>query len=122
MKKILQKIREEKGKLVFTYSLVILAMVFWGFSFIWTKMLLHDLKPISIITFRLLISVIFLIIVGISIKRLQKLKFEDVGLIVLLAFMEPFMYFLGETNGLKYVSATISSILIALIPVSQGTS
>jgi drug/metabolite transporter (DMT)-like permease len=117
MKKIVQKVREAKGKLVFTYSLVILAMVFWGFSFIWTKMLLHDLKPISIITLRLIISVTFLIIVGISIKRLQKLKLEDVGLIALLAFMEPFMYFLGETNGLKYVSATISSILIALIPL-----
>jgi len=92
-------------------------MLFWGLSFIWTKMLLKDLKPISIITFRLMISSGFLIVVGILMKKLQHLKLEDIGLVAVLAFLEPFMYFLGETNGLKYVSATISAILIALIPL-----
>jgi len=106
-----------KGKLVFTYSLVILAMLFWGFSFIWTKMLLEHLKPFSIITLRLIISSVFLLITGLAIKKLQKIKKEDFGLFVLLAFIEPFLYFIGETNGLKHCSATISAVLIALIPL-----
>jgi len=117
MQRIKSKIHEAKGKLVFTYLLVLLAMLFWGFSFIWTKMLLADLKPISIITLRLLLSSIFLIIVGLSIQKLQRIKREDIALLAFLAFLEPFMYFLGETNGLNYVSATISSVLIALIPL-----
>jgi len=112
MQRIKSKIHEAKGKLVFTYLLVLLAMLFWGFSFIWTKMLLADLKPISIITLRLLLSSIFLIIVGLSIQKLQRIKREDIALLAFLAFLEPFMYFLGETNGLNYVSATISSVLI----------
>jgi len=117
MQRIKNKFAKAKGTLVFTYFLVILAMFFWGFSFIWTKMLLVDLKPISIITFRLIIAVCFLLIVGTLIKKLQKLKPEDIGLFLFLAFLEPFMYFLGETNGLKYVNATISSVLIGLIPL-----
>jgi drug/metabolite transporter (DMT)-like permease len=64
-----------------------------------------------------MISSGFLIVVGILMKKLQHLKLEDIGLVAVLAFLEPFMYFLGETNGLKYVSATISAILIALIPL-----
>jgi drug/metabolite transporter (DMT)-like permease len=64
-----------------------------------------------------MLSVCFLLVAGSLIKRLQKLKIEDIGLIAILAFLEPFMYFLGETNGLKYVSATISSVLIGLIPL-----
>ena len=117
IKKIKTKIVEAKGKLVVTYFLIILAMIFWGFSFIWTKMLLFSLKPISIITLRLIISASFLIVSGLLIKSLQKMKLSDLALIGLLAFLEPFMYFLGETNGLNYVSATISSVLIALIPL-----
>jgi drug/metabolite transporter (DMT)-like permease len=108
---------ENKGKLVFTYALVILAMLFWGFSFIWTKMLLEHLKPFSIITLRLILSSGFLIVVGLLIKKLQKIKREDFGLFILLAFLEPFLYFIGETNGLNECSATISAVLIALIPL-----
>jgi drug/metabolite transporter (DMT)-like permease len=117
MKRIKRKIIEVKGKLITTYCAIFLAMIFWGFSFIWTKMLLLQMEPISIITLRLIISSFFLFAAGFLIKKIQKLKFEDIGLFLFLAFLEPFMYFLGETYGLKYVSATISSVLIALIPL-----
>ena len=35
----------------------------------------------------------------------------------MLAFFEPFFYFLGESFGLTYVSATVCSVLISTIPV-----
>ena len=35
----------------------------------------------------------------------------------MLALFEPFFYFLGESFGLTYVSATVCSVLISLIPV-----
>jgi drug/metabolite transporter (DMT)-like permease len=117
MKRIKQKIHEAKGKLVFTYTLMLLAMIFWSFSFIWTKMLLKELNPISIITIRLMLSSFFLVIAGLAIGKLQKLKLNDLPYFLLLVLFEPFLYFLGETNGLRYVSATVSSILIALIPL-----
>jgi drug/metabolite transporter (DMT)-like permease len=117
MRSLRNKIKEPKGKIVVTYLAVILAMLFWGFSFIWTKMLLEDLKPVTIIFLRLVISTGFLLLAGLVIKKLQKIEKKDFGLLLFLAFLEPFMYFLGETNGLNHVSATVSSVLIALIPL-----
>jgi drug/metabolite transporter (DMT)-like permease len=35
----------------------------------------------------------------------------------MLALFEPFLYFLGESFGLTYVSATVGSVLISTIPV-----
>jgi drug/metabolite transporter (DMT)-like permease len=35
----------------------------------------------------------------------------------MLALFEPFFYFLGESFGLTYVSATVCSVLISIIPV-----
>jgi drug/metabolite transporter (DMT)-like permease len=117
MNTLRHKIRDPKHKLLITYIAVIMAMLFWGFSFIWTKMLLEHLKPVSIITLRLIISVAFLVIVGTIIRKLQRLDLKDIKLIAFVAFLEPFLYFLGETNGLNHVSATASSVLIATIPL-----
>ena len=36
---------------------------------------------------------------------------------LMLALFEPFLYFLGESFGLTYVSATVGSVLISTIPV-----
>ena len=38
-------------------------------------------------------------------------------LFLMLALFEPFFYFLGESYGLTYVSATVCSVLISTIPV-----
>ena len=35
----------------------------------------------------------------------------------MLATFEPFLYFIGESFGLTYVSATVCSVLISTIPV-----
>jgi len=92
-------------------------MLFWGLSFIGTKFALQTLNPFSIVLIRLLISGAFLIILGKSLKVLEKIKREHLHWFIILAFFEPFLYFIGETYGLKYVSPTIGSILIATIPL-----
>jgi len=108
---------EIKRKLFITYIAIFIAMIFWGVSFIWTKLLLNFYQPITIITLRLIISSLFLILFGILFKRLQSVKTQDIGSFVLLALFQPFLYFIGETIGLNYVSATISSVLISTIPL-----
>ncbi len=108
---------ENKKKFIFTYTAMFLATLFWGFSFIWTKKVLNFYEPFTIILLRLIISASFLFVVGKVFKKIQPLKLKDLKLIVLLAFFEPFLYFIGEAYGLKYVSATVSSVLIATIPL-----
>ena len=92
-------------------------MLFWGLSFIGTKYSLQTLQPISIVLVRLIISCSFLIILGKLLGELNKLKKKHLLWFIILAFFEPFLYFIGETYGLKYVTPTIGSILISTIPL-----
>jgi len=99
------------------YGGLLLAMIFWGMSFIGTKYSLNTLNPISIVLIRLIISCISLILLGKILKVLNPIKRTHLRWFIILAFFEPFLYFIGETYGLKYVSPTIGSILISTIPL-----
>lgn len=92
-------------------------MIFWAFSFIWFKIANETFRPLTIIIIRLIISVIlltaFIYLTGNSVK----IKKKDRKLFFLLAMFEPFLYFLGESFGLTYVSATTGSVIISTIPV-----
>ncbi|PLW97013.1 MAG: EamA family transporter [Marinilabiliales bacterium] len=99
------------------YILVILSMVFWGMTFVWTKIVLDYWEPVTIILFRLIVSSAiifgFLKLFG----RVQKVSKKDYGLFLLSAVFNPFIYFIGENYGVKHSSATVSAVIIATIPV-----
>ncbi len=99
------------------YGGLLLATIFWGMSFIGTKYCLAVLNPISIVLIRLVFSVVFLVLLGKWLDLLDKIKPKHWKWFIILAFFEPFLYFMGETYGLKYVSATIGSIIISTIPL-----
>jgi EamA-like transporter family. len=51
-------------------------------------------------------------------KKLQKLNLKDFLLMCLMAFFEPFIYFIGETYGMKATgSAVLTAVIIATIPI-----
>lgn len=99
------------------YGAIILSMIFWSFSFIWFKMANEFYRPVTIIFFRLLIAVIILTIYLTLTDKFVKIKKRDRKLFFLLALFEPFLYFLGESHGLTYVSSTTGSVIISTIPV-----
>jgi drug/metabolite transporter (DMT)-like permease len=100
-----------------THIIVILAMIFWGMSFIWSKIVFETYDQITTIFFRLIISVValflFMTIAGIRI-RIDK---KDLKYFVVSSFFNPFLYFIGENYGLKEVSAFFTSVIISTIPV-----
>lgn len=100
-----------------TYIALIISMVFWGFSFVWSKVALETYSPITIIFFRLIVSSIAILIFAKISKIKLKVSKKDLKLFVLLALFEPFLYFLGETFGLQKVSATTTAVLISIIPI-----
>jgi drug/metabolite transporter (DMT)-like permease len=106
-----------KSKLSLVYISLILAMLFWGYTFVAFKFALESFKPISIIFLRLIISIIFLFGIAKLTGKLQAIRKADYKYFLLLAFFEPFLYFLGESFGLTYVSSTIGSVIIAIIPL-----
>jgi drug/metabolite transporter (DMT)-like permease len=105
------------NKQVKTYGAVVLAMIFWSFSFIWFKIANKTFHPITIVFIRLLFSVILMTVFLVVTKNYMKIKKGDWKLFLMLAVFEPFFYFLGESFGLTYVSATVCSVLISTIPV-----
>lgn len=99
------------------YIILSLTMLFWGLSFIWYKQVLVEIKPITLIFFRLILASITLWIYLIAIKKIPKIYLKDSWLFIGLAFFEPFLYFLGESYGIQYVSSSLAAILIATIPL-----
>jgi drug/metabolite transporter (DMT)-like permease len=99
------------------YGAVVLSMIFWSFSFIWFKVANEYYRPITIVFIRLLIAVIILTSYLLITKKFMKVRKEDRRLFFMLALFEPFLYFLGESFGLTYVSSTVCAVIISTIPV-----
>jgi len=92
-------------------------MVFWALSFIWFKQANVTFRPVTIIFFRLVISITILTTWLFAKKKFVRIRKEDRKFFFMLAFFEPFLYFIGESFGLTYVSATAGSVIISTIPV-----
>ena len=92
-------------------------MFFWGISFVWTKIVFEHYGPLSTILMRLLISAALLFLYARISGATEKIARKDWPLFFLLAFLEPFCYFIGESFGLIRVSPTLASMMIALVPV-----
>lgn len=100
-----------------TYILAVLSMVFWGLSFVWSTIVFRYYDPITTVFLRLVISAAVLFLALSVFKRIEKIKKSDYKLILLSSLFNPFLYFIGESFGLKLTSPTISAVIIALIPV-----
>jgi drug/metabolite transporter (DMT)-like permease len=102
---------------LFIYLPVILAMVFWSFSFIWYKQVFLYYKPVTVIVLRLVIAIPLLFLMSVVFRRLQRIQREHLSWFLILGFFEPFLYFIGECYGVKRISPTLASIIISLIPL-----
>lgn len=99
------------------YVYIVLSMLFWGMSFIWSKIALNEFEPITLIFFRLVLSAIVLTLIVRLSRNTEKIAKADRKWFLLLALAEPFFYFLGENFGLQYVSPAVTSAIIATIPL-----
>lgn len=99
------------------YLFAVLSMLFWGLSFVWFKIVVKWYEPITIIFLRLVISGALMIVFMFLTGAFQVIKRKHLKYFLLLAFAQPFCYFLGESFGLKLVSSTMASVIIATIPL-----
>lgn len=106
-----------QGNKWLVYVSVLLAMIFWSLSFVWVKEVYLVYGPLTTVLFRLIIASLLLLIFAVLTGKLVKIDRRDFGAFVLLSFFEPFLYFMGESYGLKFVSSTIGAIIVATIPL-----
>ena len=94
-------------------------MIFWGLSFVGVKMVFDYkyMSPVATVFLRLIMASVFLIALSLALKKLQRIARKYILPFLLLAFFEPFLYYLGEGYGIKHVSPTVASIVISTIPL-----
>ncbi len=98
-------------------TIATLPMMFWGMSFVWTKVVYQYYGPTTTVTVRLIIATLLLTAFIRFTGKQERIRREDWRLFFIVALFQPFLYFLGESYGVKHVSATLASVTIATIPV-----
>lgn len=101
------------------YVASMFAIILWGMSYIWTDQLIEQGIPIFYFVFvRIFMAGLVLFLFNTAYARIKRIQRQDLGKFLLLAFFEPFIYFICETFGLKLTgSPTLSAMVVATIPL-----
>jgi len=99
------------------YIAVTLAMFFWASSFIVMKFIFVYMGPFTMTFLRLLIACIIMPALYYISPQRDRIKLSHIPQFMLLAFFEPFIYFIGESNGMQYVTASFGAVIISMIPL-----
>ncbi|MEI6754867.1 MAG: DMT family transporter [Paludibacter sp.] len=99
------------------YIAIVLSMIFWSFSFIWTRVAILSFPPMTLITLRLIFASALLFGVLKITGRFQLIRKTDLKLFLFLALFEPFLYYVGETFGLTLIESTPAAVIISTIPL-----
>lgn len=104
------------NKTLLPYGALVLAVLFWGFSFIATKFALQSLTPFCLIFLRFSMASVFFAILLFR-KNAPPISRSSFAQLMVLAIFQPGLYFFFETYGLKYTTATKTALIIATIPI-----
>lgn len=112
-----------RGQRYLALFLLILAVIFWGFSFISTKVVLAELPPVSIAFFRQIVSVIVLLplvlrsLIRERFAQLSRATQLDAVLVASSGLFGIVLYFIFENNGIRLSTAANASMIVAAVPV-----
>lgn len=96
---------------------IILAVIFWGLSFISTKVVLVEMPPVSIAFFRQIIATGTLLIWALVARSFVKPTLKELLAIAVAGFFGIVLYFIFENFGLQYTTAANASMIVAAVPV-----
>lgn len=109
-----EKITDKKW---FIYALVPLCALCWGFSYLGITVTLKSLEPMQLLAMRWTVSaLIFLILAACKVIKI-KYKGKDIKLVLTVGVLQPCIYSIFETVGVKLTTTSESSIFIATIPL-----
>lgn len=92
----------------------LLTIIIWGTTFISTKILLVDFKPVEILFFRFVMG--YVILLAISPKRLKTKSFKEELTFVLAGLCGICLYYLLENIALTYTLASNVGVIISVAP------
>lgn len=106
-----------RHKKAWALAAILATVIFWGYSFVSTKIVLRELPPVTIAFFRQIIAASILVILLVVKKWFVKMPLKDILLLTASAFFGIVLYFLFENIGLKYTTASNASIIVAAVPI-----
>jgi drug/metabolite transporter (DMT)-like permease len=99
------------------YGGITLSMLFWSLSFVGYKVAYRYFEPMALVFFRMVLASLFLWLLIRLTGQSEKIRREDYGRFLLMAFFEPLLYFLGESYGMTLVSSTTGAVIVSTIPL-----
>ena len=101
------------------YLATLVAITFWGLSYLWSNRLLQQGIPVEFfLPVRILIAAVLLLALNLICGYSLKMEKDDFRNFLLLSLCEPFIYFFCETYGVQFTeSPTISALVIASTPI-----
>lgn len=100
------------------HLLAIITILIWGTTFISTKILLNDFKPVEILFLRFLIGLVILYIV--CPKKLKSKNKKEELMFALAGLCGVCLYYLLENIALTYTTASNVGIIISIAPFFTG--
>jgi drug/metabolite transporter (DMT)-like permease len=98
------------------YLKILLAVIFWGTSFVATKTVLYEIKPLTVIILRLIFAIILLTTIAFYTRRSFSINLKNHGWIFILALIA--VFHLGiQVTGLQYTTASNTGWIIGTAPV-----
>ncbi|GEP62689.1 permease [Clostridium beijerinckii] len=102
---------------IIPYFTAIITNFIFGLSFLFSKQALSVATPIELLSFRFLAALLIMTIL-IFLKVIKvNYKNKPMKWLIILAVIEPIVYFIFETYGIKKTSSSLGGLMIALIPI-----
>lgn len=95
----------------------IICNVIFGFSFLFTKIALRYADPLTILSVRFTLAFVVMTLMWLFKMVKLNLKGKPKKYILLMAFAQPFLYFIFELYGIELTSSALSGVIISLVPV-----
>ncbi|WP_286906215.1 DMT family transporter [Clostridium sp. UBA1652] len=104
-------------KKIIPYFTALVTNIIFGLSFLFTKKALMVSNPITLVAFRFLLA--FIIMSLLIVIKVIKVNYKNKPMkwLIVLAIIEPIIYFIFETYGLQRTSSSLGGLMIALIPI-----
>ena len=115
MKDLLSKYKNPNE--LFAYLSVSIAVLLYGTTLTATKICMQYYSTSELMAFRMIISAILFLPFFFTVYRNIRIERRDIKLILLMMLCEPCLYFLFETNALKYTTSGQAGIVSSLEPV-----
>jgi drug/metabolite transporter (DMT)-like permease len=106
------------NKKALAYVMLTVSSVIFGFSFLFTKETLAHLDIFQLLGLRFLLAAAIMAVLALTGVIKLNLSAYKIKAMLPLVLLQPSVYFIGETYGIKLTSSSESGMMIALMPIA----